>query len=291
MPTPAEPRREHPSTYIVQNRSSEEELTRLQIQDRVVTRGMGGVLAEQSNIEALQRVLDVGCGTGGWLLDVAQAYPTLTLLNGVDVSLQMVEYARQQASEQQVSDRVEFQVMDALRRLEFPADFFDLVNHRLSSSYLRTWDWPKLLQEYQRVCKRGGIVRVSELDAIVENTSPALTQLMGMFTQAFRQAGHFFASDSHGVTGELPRLLRQAGLENVQTRSYMLVHRAGTHEGQIFFENMKLVYRTAVPFLQKWVRLPDDYEQIYQQMLSELQQPDFTATWHMLTAWGINVNE
>ncbi len=34
------------------------------------------------------------------------------------------------------------------------------------------------------------------------------------------------------------------------------------------------------------MRVPDDYEEIYQQMLSDMQQPDFVATWGLLTAWG-----
>ncbi len=41
-----------------------------------------------------------------------------------------------------------------------------------------------------------------------------------------------------------------------------------------------------LPFLRKWTRVPDDYEEIYQQMLSEMQQPDFVATSSYLTARG-----
>jgi hypothetical protein len=44
--------------------------------------------------------------------------------------------------------------------------------------------------------------------------------------------------------------------------------------------------RTALPFSRKWSRVPDDYEAIYQQALSEMQQPDFVATWSLLTVWG-----
>jgi hypothetical protein len=49
---------------------------------------------------------------------------------------------------------------------------------------------------------------------------------------------------------------------------------------------MKLGFRTLLPFLRKWSRVPDDYEEIYQQMLSEMQQPDFVASSSYLTAWG-----
>jgi DNA-binding transcriptional regulator of glucitol operon len=34
--------------------------------------------------------------------------------------------------------------------------------------------------------------------------------------------------------------------------------------------------------------VPDDYEEIYQQALKDIQQPGFVATWNILTAWGTN---
>lgn len=154
--------REHPSTYFVENRSRADDLARLQIQDQMLTEAMGGVLPEQADPTRLQRVLDVGCGTGGWLIEAARMYPSLSMLVGIDVSTCMVECARAQAAAHHLSDRVAFQVMDALRMLEFPDDFFDLVNQRSGVSFLRTWEWPKLLQEYQRVIRPGGVVRISE---------------------------------------------------------------------------------------------------------------------------------
>src|SRR5438874_11756870 len=91
MSTPNNPRweppnREHPSTYIVQDRSNQEELERLQLQDHLLTTAMGGVLAEQPDTATFQRVLDVGCGTGGWLIEVAKTHPTIMLAVGVDIS-------------------------------------------------------------------------------------------------------------------------------------------------------------------------------------------------------------
>ena len=64
--------KESPSTYLVQDRSNLEEIKRLEIQDQMVTAGMGGVLPERADPTVLQRVLDVGCGTGGWLIETAQ---------------------------------------------------------------------------------------------------------------------------------------------------------------------------------------------------------------------------
>lgn len=286
MADQSDPRRELASTYFVQDRSNQDEMTRLHIQDQMLTAGMGGVLPEQPDPTIFQRVLDVACGTGDWLITAAKTYPTMTILLGVDISAKMLGYARKRAEAEQVNNRVEFVVMDALRLLEFPDEFFDLVNHRFAASFLRTWDWSKLLDEYQRVCKPGAVIRVTEADFIVNTSSPSLMRLNQIALQAFYQAEYYFTPNSNTIVNELARLLQQHGVQDVQTRSYLLEHRAGTPEGQLFYEDMRLVYRTMLPFFRKWTQVPDDYETIYQQMLTEMQQPDFVATWELRTAWG-----
>lgn len=286
MPTPQNPDREHPSTYIVQDRSNEEELNRLQLQDHLITTDMGGVLPEQPDPAIFRSVLDVGSGTGGWLIEAAKTYPATSILVGIDVSSKMVTYAQAQARAQGLEGRLQFHVMDALRMLEFPDSFFDLINQRFGMSYLRTWDWSKLLDEYQRVSKRGGVIRVTESVMISESSSPSLLRLTHMLFEAFCQAGHFFTANKDGVTGELVRLLQQAGFHDVQTYPHTIEYRAGTVEGQAFAEDMKHVFRTVLPYIRKWTHVPDDYEDIYQRALNEMQQSDFMATWRLLTAWG-----
>jgi ubiquinone/menaquinone biosynthesis C-methylase UbiE len=282
-----EPQREHPSTYFVQDRESKEELERLRVFDDLLTAGMGGVLPEQTDPTVFRHVLDVGCGTGGWLIKLAKAHPTTcTRLVGVDVSLKFVEYARKEAEAARVSARVEFHATDALRMLEFPPGSFDLVNQRAASSWVRKWDWPKLLSEYWRVCRPGAVVRITEPAWIVESNSPALSSLYNLFLQAGYPAGHLFSREKDGVTSQLSHLLLQHGLQQVQTRASTVEYHADTLEGHHYVETIRLFFRTIVPFLRKWSRMPDNYEEIYQQMLSEIQQSDFVARWDLLTAWG-----
>ncbi len=277
---------EHPSTYFVANRSSADDLARLQIQDQMMTRAMGGVLPEQPDPTTLQRIIDVGSGTGGWLIETARTYPTLSLAVGIDVSRYMVASARAQATAHGIDQRVEFQVMDALRMLEFPDAFFDLVNQRAGVSYLRTWDWPKLLQEYRRVLRSGGIVRISEGEWEPESNSPALTHLFTLLLDAFFQAGHSFTCERAGMTSQLERLLQQHGFQNVQRRAVVSTYHAGTAAWPAFFEDMKLTFRMILPFLRKWSRVPDEYDALYQQAVAEMQRPDFRASGNLLTVWG-----
>src|SRR5258708_9328015 len=172
MPEHIDPRgQDNPSNYFVEDRSSNPEMIRLMIQDRTITEGMGGPLSEQADPASLHRVLDIGCGPGGWLLETAFRYPHMEL-TGIDISWRMIEYARAEAQARKLSDRVEFLVMDALRPLDFPDDSFDLVNMRFGSSFLLVTDWPGLLGELLRVTLPGEIVRVAGAQAS-ESTLPA----------------------------------------------------------------------------------------------------------------------
>lgn len=264
----------------------DEELMRLRIQDEVLTNGIGGVLPEQADVEVFERVLDVGCGTGGWLIEAARRYPSMKWLVGVDRSSRMVGYARKQAELAGVEDRVEFRVMDALKGLEFPEGCFDLVNERFGSSFLRTGDWHGFLQECQRVTRSGGVMRATECD-LTENSSPALNRFYDLLLEAFYKAGHFFSLDRRSVIDELGNLLRREGVGDVQTREHRLVYHAGTVEWEGYAGNVRHGLRTLRPFFEKWSHPPDDYEGFVRQVLEEMEQPDFVATWTVVTAWGI----
>jgi ubiquinone/menaquinone biosynthesis C-methylase UbiE len=287
MPDPQyELPRENPSAYIVQDRDNQEEMTRLEIQDKMITTGMGGVLPELPDPTVLRRVLDVGCGTGGWLMETARTYPTIEKLVGADISNKMVEYARASAEAEQLGSRVQFHTTDALRALPFSNNYFDLVNQRFGISWLRTWEWRKILLEYERVSKPGGIIRITEGHVTNESNSPALAKLCKISLDVCFRSGRLFTEGTDGVTSELARLMTQHGIEDVKSRIHTLVYSRGTENWQYFYEDMLHMFRVALPFFNKWTRVPDDYQEIYQQALNEMQQPNFEATYTLLTAWG-----
>lgn len=286
MASPFDPRiNDNPSTYFVQDRKNKKELTRLRIQDQMITESMGGVLPEQADPTIFRRVLDIGCGTGGWDIKAAQTYPEMSLV-GIDISQRMIGYARVQAKAHQVKDRIEFRMMDALHTLEIPAASFDLVNLRFGSSFVRTWDWPKVVTELLRVTRPGGIVRVTDTEAIHQSNGPVLMQLCEMFLCAFFRAGHLFEQERTGLTSHLAQLLEQYGCEQVQTKAYGLEYQAGTVEGETYYENSALFFQTIRPFIQKWGCASKNYEAVYQQALAEMRQADFLATISLLTVWG-----
>ncbi len=126
-----------PNTYMVQDTKDGKEISRLVIQNRMMTGAMGGVLAEQEDPARFKRVLDVASGPGTWLMDLAQEY-SLEEGIGVDVSAKSIDYANTQAKKLGLSNHVKFRIMDATLMLQFPDQVFDLVNLQLGQSFLRT---------------------------------------------------------------------------------------------------------------------------------------------------------
>jgi len=280
------PKGDTPSTYMVLESKKKAEIRRLVLQDHLITTAMGGVLAEQADPSIFHRLLDVGCGPGGWMVETAQMYPEMHLV-GLDINPQMLEYAREQVNAHHLKERVEFREMDVLHGLDFPEDSFDLVNLRFGISYVRTWDWPLLLREMWRVARPGGILRVTECEVGTRSTSPALTKISEISVQALYQAGYFFTKETAGLTAHLKELLTKCWCEDVQTKAYPLSFHAETPEGRLFIEDLSHVTQAMYPFMHKWVGISkEEYDVLYQQACKEMEQPDFHAIWPHLTAWG-----
>ncbi len=273
------------STYIINERKKKADILRLTIQSRMITTAMGGVLPEQPDPSIFHHVLEIGCGVGSWALEAAETYPEMNVV-GIDINPSMVDYSRTQAKTQGLENRVEFHVMDALKKLEFPENMFDLVNLRLGISFVRTSEWPGLLLEMQRVVRPGGIIRLTECESGSKSTSQAMTQLNDLGTRALYQAGYLFAQEYTGLTNHLAELLTKSWCDGVQTKLYPLVFRAGTPEGKAFEEDMDYIFQMTRPFIQKWGGIPENYDALHRQCLKDMEQPDFFATWPHITAWG-----
>ena len=285
MPEPINPRgQDNPSQYFVEDRSNDAELIRLLFQDNLLTTGMGGPLSEQPDPASLHRVLDIGCGPGGWILEAARLYPHMNL-TGIDISWRMIEYARAEAQARRLTDGVEFLVRDALHPLKFPDASFDLVNLRFGGSFLLVKDWPRLLGELLRVTRPGGIVRVTDLET-TQGTSSAGNRIFQMSLCALYRSGHSLTEEKMGVTHELPHLLSESGCQQVQTKAHTLEFIAGTVGGQNTYEIARFGFQTLLPFLQKTGCASEDYDALCEQAMIEMQQPDFRVTWEILTAWG-----
>jgi len=255
--------------------------------DKIINNGMRGTLAEHPDLSGIKAILDLGCGPGGWVLDVAREHPDIEV-TGIDISESMIRFAKAQATSRGYGN-ASFMVMDVKKPLLFEDASFDLVNARTLYGVMGPGEWPQLLAECKRILRPGGIIRLTELE-MPETTSPALNALWYLHTRAFYKLGRSFSVDERhiGITPVLKRLLRDAGFQDVRHQGHIMDISAGTADFEGFFRNFVYVFELVKPFMLKIEGLTTEQEwkRLYQQMQAEMLASDFCGLWTYVTAWG-----
>ncbi|WP_376795601.1 class I SAM-dependent methyltransferase [Thermogemmatispora sp.] len=256
------------------------------LRDRLVNEVMGGVLPEGVDGRRLGSILDLACGPGGWVLEAAQRYPWAQV-TGVDISETLIQYARAQAQVQGLSN-ARFEVMDLLKPWLLPEDAFDLVNARDLTGFLTPTTWPRVLREALRVCRPGGLLRLTEFERPLSN-GPAFMQLQELTRRAFQRTGRSFPSPSHhlGVLPRLASLLRAVGCYQIEQRAYVLDFSAGSEAHEALCRGYEVELWLSRSFLlDAGVTTPTEFEALYRRALLEMFDEDFAGLCYILTAWG-----
>lgn len=272
--------------YVMDSESATE-MARLINQDRVMTEAMGGLFPERhGDLTGISTILDIGCGPGGWVLDVARAYPDRRVV-GVDISNLMIEYARALAFSQRL-DNARFQVTNVHTPMSFNDNTFDFINARFMVGFTPTKAWPAFLEECMRILKPGSIFRLTEGD-IGSSTSASYTKLTMTMPMILKRIGYSFSPDgsSTGIAIAMHRLLRDAGFTNIQKMAHALETAPWLPGYQMWVDNMKVTFLTARPTIVKMHIMPEDeYDQLYNQALMDMLSNDFYAIGYFLTMWG-----
>jgi ubiquinone/menaquinone biosynthesis C-methylase UbiE len=262
------------------------EMARLLSQDHLITKGMGGLFSERSDLSGIHRILDAACGPGGWALEVAFTYPEIEVV-GFDISRAMIDYARARVQVQGM-DNADFLVMDIQKSLDFPNKSFDLVNARFIN-FLPAAAWPKLMQEFKRITRPGGTIRLTESEWWYFTNSPALENLNAMIIRALKLQGESF-TESGRFTGVLPmlgRFLLDAGCASVNYKSHVIDYSFGTEAHEGFRRDAAAVFKLFQPFIVRMgVATQEEVNQLYERMQFEMLKEDFRGLMLPLTAWG-----
>ena len=127
-----------------------------------VTKHLGGMKATQRLVELCaitpnSRVLEIGCGVG--ITSCYLAREVRCSLTSVDLSEQMIAWARKRAERERLVDRITFCVADA-QKLPFAEESFDAVVSESVTAFAS--DKPTAVREYGRVLKPGGRLGMTE---------------------------------------------------------------------------------------------------------------------------------
>ncbi len=262
------------------------EMARLTKQGRLAIELLG-LFPEPNPLPPGSRILDIGCGPGEWVLDVARLVPDSQVV-GIDISQRMVDYARS-CIQQQNLPNASLHLMDARRPLDFPAATFDIVHLSAAMSFLSPPLWPEVLRECFRVLVPGGMLYSIEAEGMGVITTPALARYNGLLMQSMRQVGQCFTPEGYdfGITAQQRRLLTQAGFGQIKGKVDALDYSAGTPAHPIWYENYRALMKLVQPFLlQSGLSTQTELTSLYEQALVEMNQEDFCAVVFIQTIWG-----
>lgn len=208
-------------------------------------------------------ILDVGCGTGRWAMELAAQFPNANVI-GVDVAPPAVN---ESAPATLKADNYTFVQGNVLERLPFSDKSFDFVHQRYLIMGIPANRWPQVVTELMRVTRRGGWIELIETEP--PYGAPALDQLANWGKQLVSKRGIDFA-----VARQVGSLLAAAGATDVTARPLTIpVGRPGGRLGAMMVVDY-LSALTAVrgPLTKIGIASEADYDAALAQARQELDQ-------------------
>lgn len=177
-------------------------------------KSLGSLLPPAIDLGKVQKVLDIGCGTGEWARSLVKEYPHIHVI-GIDTSLKLIHEAVNLAIRDHV-DSVSFYQFGTAQSLDFPSASFDIVHVHSLASFISTSMWTRILDEMIRVLKVGGWLNVVDYEH-GSTASEAFNKLAAMGMAGVRALGGSIApaSPTQGVAARLYGFLVDAGMIDV----------------------------------------------------------------------------
>lgn len=154
-----------------------------------------------AQIQAGEKVLDVGCGTGTLALLVKQKSPSSVTVTGIDASPQMIARAQQKAQSAGLNVHFEAALVEAINA---PDNSYDVVLSSLMVHHLPPSLKPKAFAEIYRVLKPRGRLLIVDFE-------PPKGGLKKAFLQTLLGQGMMQIDNR-----QVPKLLESAGFSQVE---------------------------------------------------------------------------
>jgi len=261
------------------------ELTRHNLEDHLYSRLHefiscygDGLIPEQLDSVDFHDVLDVACGLGEWLLDMAFKYPEKEFV-GLDRHAARLDYARAYASVQGI-EHVKFFQGDMLH-MPFKDGSYDLVHGRFLLMTVTATVRRVLLNEMVRVCMPEGYVLLQETLFPVTNCDASM-----YWFDLFRLAQER-AEITPLVACDIEQQLYQAGCRSVQHIDTMIPISHGTAANRALCTHAIEMQNFLAPFLlSTGVVTADQLNKISMQVHIDLVSKDFVGVWPVVAFIG-----
>lgn len=194
--------------YVLPN--DEQEQDRQDLLHHVRNLVLNGALFRAPLENSIQRVLDIGTGTGIWAIDFADSYPSAEVI-GTDLSPIQPSW---------VPPNLRFLVDDAEEPWLFSASRpFDFIHARDLGGAVA--DWPRLLRQAHEHLKPGGWIELQEFEVTLKSDDDTmrLAPTLCEYLDKLHEASEAFQRPMNIAEGHRQRLV-EAGFEDVRDEVY-----------------------------------------------------------------------
>ena len=254
-----------------------EEINRLDFQHYLLRHAFRGNFA--APLRKPRAILDVGCGTGRWAREMAQAFPDARVA-GVDIKPPPAEALAPTGEPRQA--HFAFTPGNVLEGLPFPDASFDYTHMRLMFLAIPADRWEHVARELVRVTRPGGWIERVEAGP-EEHGGRDMDQLLAWGTEMLRRRG--IDADYGRRIGELPRLV---GLAHVQKRDLTIPlgawgERVGVMMEADFFSGIRALEG---PIAALGVASKDDFQRTLAAAQAYVNTPGARCVAPFYIAWG-----
>ncbi|KAF4996947.1 hypothetical protein FDECE_12270 [Fusarium decemcellulare] len=199
----------HPTEYFTPN--DEQQSSSIDINHQSLTLLLDGKLFLAPIKPDVQRVLDVGTGTGIWAIDFADEYPNAEVI-GSDLSPIQPTW---------VPPNVKFEIDDATLTWTYKDNYFDFVHIRYLFGAIK--DWTALFKEGYRCTAPGGWLQTAEADVEIRSDDGTTEQapVLKLWKRLYQEGGDKLGNPFYVQKQELQEKgLAAAGFVDIKSVDY-----------------------------------------------------------------------
>ncbi|KAM0083925.1 hypothetical protein ACKRZS_003870 [Fusarium odoratissimum] len=227
---------------------------------------LDGKLSLVPSTDDLEKVLDIGTGTGIWAIDFADQYPNAEVI-GTDLSPIQPDWVRPD---------VRFELEDATSNWTWSNDRFDFVHMRYLIGAIA--DWGALFKEAFRCCKPGGFVESVEVNPTFLSDDETASDVMAVQTwnKLFREASNTFGRSFCEIEGDV-EFLAAAGYVDLQVTDFKVPVGGWAKDSKL---------RQVGQFLRATIENDLEGKQVIVSGLQSSKRIQDTPSWRGSRSWG-----